>query len=184
MGQITMVTGGARSGKSTYAEKAAKKSHKRVSYIATSIPFDEGMKHRIKKHQEQRPKEWYTIEKYRDFDTIMNTLEYQKGELLLVDCLTVMITNLMFYSGIDFDACHAEAVDMLEKQILIEVQKLLYLSTEKDMIIVTNELGMGLVPSFKFGNYFRDIAGRINQFVASEADHVYFVVSGIEMKLK
>lgn len=184
MGQLTMITGGARSGKSTYAEKIAKASNKRVTYIATSVPFDEGMKHRIKMHKLQRPKDWYTIEAYKDFEKIADIEAYRQGELFLVDCITVMITNLMFYSEVDFDNCSMADVDEVEKNIFSEIDNLVKLSREKDMIIVTNELGMGLVPSYKFGNYFRDIAGRMNQFIASKADNVSFIVSGLEMKLK
>lgn len=184
MGQLTMITGGARSGKSTYAEILAKESNKKIAYVATSIPFDEGMKHRIQKHREQRPKDWYTIEEYREFHKVKELEEYQKSEFLLVDCITVMITNLMFYSGIDFDICTMEDVDMVENQIFNDVKQLISLAEEKDMIVVTNELGMGLVPAFKFGNYFRDIAGRMNQYIASQSHNVYFVVSGIPMKLK
>ncbi|MPW26931.1 bifunctional adenosylcobinamide kinase/adenosylcobinamide-phosphate guanylyltransferase [Alkalibaculum sp. M08DMB] len=184
MGRITFITGGARSGKSTYAEKLARESNKKVAYIATSIAFDDGMKNRIKKHREQRPKEWKTIEKYRDFDKISEINEYEQSEILLVDCVTVMLNNLMFYSGLDFDTCTVEEVDILEKEILLEVEKLLRLSSQKDMIVVSNELGMGLVPAYKMGSYYRDIAGRINQLVASRADDVFLVVSGLQIKLK
>lgn len=184
MGRLTFITGGARSGKSTYAEKIAKESNKKIAYVATSIPFDDGMKNRIRKHRAQRPKEWATIEKYRDFDEVTQLQDYQEADLLLVDCVTVMINNLMFYSGLDFDTCEVDQVDVLEKEILAEVKKLVDLSDEKDMIIVTNELGMGLVPAYKMGSYYRDIVGRINQYIASRAEDVYFVVSGIQMKIK
>ena len=73
---------------------------------------------------------------------------------------------------------------VLEKEIIEEVKKLLDLSHEKDMIIVTNELGMGLVPAYKMGSYYRDIVGRINQYIASRADDVYFIVSGLQTKIK
>lgn len=181
---ITFITGGARSGKSTYAEKIAKESGKSIAYVATSIAFDEGMKNRIKKHQEQRPKEWATIEKWRDFHEVVGTVEYKDAQILLVDCITVMINNLMFYSGLDFDTCEVEEVDELEKEILVEVEKLLDIANGKELIIVSNELGMGLVPAYKMGSYYRDIVGRINQLVASKATNVFLVVSGIQIKLK
>lgn len=184
MGRITFITGGARSGKSTYAEKIAKESNKKIAYIATSIPFDDGMKSRIKKHKEQRPKEWATIEKYSNFNEVIDLEDYQEADMLLVDCVTVMINNLMFYSGLDFDTCEVEEVDKLEKSIIEEVKKLVNLSAEKDMIIVTNEVGLGLVPAYKMGSYYRDIVGRINQYIASRADEVYLVVSGLQVKIK
>lgn len=184
MGHITFITGGARSGKSRYAERLAKERGKQVSYIATSIPFDEGMKNRIKKHRQRRPKEWMTIERYQDFGEILGTKEYEKTDIFLVDCITVMINNLMFYSGLDFDHCRVEQVDELEKEIFQEVEKLLLLAEQKDMILVSNEVGMGLVPAYKMGNYYRDIVGRVNQWIASKADEVFFLVSGLPMKLK
>lgn len=184
MGRITFITGGARSGKSTYAEKMAKESGKKITYVATSIAFDEGMKDRIKKHQQQRPREWATIEKYCDFHEVIGIKEYQQSQILLVDCITVMICNLMMDSGLDFDNCSPEEVDRLEKQVIAEVEGLLLLSEEKELIIVSNELGMGLVPAYKMGSYYRDIAGRINQLIASKADNVFLVVSGLQIKLK
>lgn len=183
MGKIIMVTGGARSGKSTFAEKIARQRPD-VAYVATSIPFDEGMTHRIKKHREQRPSTWGTIEQWKDFHMVKDEEAYKESSLLLVDCLTVMITNIMFYSGLDFDECTSEDVDELEKEIIRQIDGLLALGEEKDLILVTNELGMGVVPAYKMANYFRDIAGRMNQRVGAAADEVYFVVSGIEMKIK
>ncbi len=181
---ITFITGGARSGKSTYAERLAKESGKKITYVATSIAFDEGMKNRIQKHQDQRPKEWPTIERYCDFHEVVGTKEYEQSQILLVDCITVMICNLMFYSNLDFDHCSPEEVDELEKTIIGEVEKLLLLSEGKELIIVSNELGMGLVPAYKMGSYYRDIVGRINQLVASKADEVFLIVSGLQIKLK
>lgn len=184
MGRLTFIIGGARSGKSHYAEKLAKESGKKVSYLATSIPFDEGMKNRIQKHRESRPKEWITIEKYRDFDKILESKEYEETDIFLLDCITIMINNLMFYSNLDFDNCTVEQVEDLEKEIIEQIEKLLALSEYKDMIIVSNEVGMGLVPTYKMGNYYRDIVGRVNQRIASKADEVFFLISGLPMKLK
>lgn len=184
VGCIIFITGGARSGKSSYAEKLAKEKGGKVTYIATSIPFDEGMENRIQKHKNRRPKNWMTIERYRDFDCVEGSEEYQETDLFLVDCITVMINNLMFYSGLDFDTCTPAEVDELEKEIQEEVEKLLVLAREKDMIIVSNEVGMGLVPAYKVGSYYRDIAGRINQLIASRANEVFFIVSGLPIKLK
>lgn len=183
MGKITLITGGARSGKSTFAEKKAKEKSK-VTYIATSVSFDEGMAHRIKKHRQQRPSDWLTIEAYKDFTKYNQMPHLIDCDLLLVDCLTIMISNLMFYSGLDFDKCSPEEVDALEEEIKREIDSLLNLAADKEMIIVSNELGMGLVPSYKMGSYFRDIAGRMNQYIAQRAEEVYFVVSGIEIKIK
>lgn len=184
MGRIVFVTGGARSGKSTFAEKYAKEKTDNVTYIATAIAFDKSMQHRIDKHKEQRPDDWGLIEKYKEFDKLSLSEGYGECELLLVDCMTILISNHMIYSGIDFDECLPSEVDDLEVKIKSDISNLLKHSSDKDIIIVTNEIGMGIVPPYKMGAYFRDIAGRMNQFVASIADDVYFVVSGIEMKIK
>lgn len=184
MGKITFITGGARSGKSTYAEKYAKNIGRKVTYMATAIAFDDSMKHRIAKHKEQRPESWGLIEAYKDLDQISKYKAFDDCELLLLDCMTILISNQMIYSGIDFDKCRPDEVDDLELKIKAEISNLLKYSSEKDIIIVSNEIGMGIVPPYRMGAYFRDIAGRMNQFIASISDEVYFIVSGIELKIK
>ncbi|MGB3368632.1 MAG: bifunctional adenosylcobinamide kinase/adenosylcobinamide-phosphate guanylyltransferase [Acidaminobacteraceae bacterium] len=184
MSRLIFVTGGARSGKSTFAEKFAKQKTNKVTYLATGLAFDKGMEHRIQKHKDQRPDHWELIETYKEFNKISEIDAYKRCDLLLVDCLTILVSNHMIYSGIDFDTCLAIEVDELEVKIKEEVANLLKHSSEKDMIIVSNEIGMGIVPPYKMGAYFRDIAGRMNQFVASIANDVYFVVSGIDIKIK
>lgn len=184
MGQLTLVTGGARSGKSTFAEKSVKESGKNIVYIATAIAFDEGMKDRIRRHREQRPAEWATIERYKDFDLLPEDPDFQKADTILFDCMTVMITNNMLELEEDYDHCSMERVTEVEAAIKVEVQKLLEACRDKNLYVVSNELGMGLVPSYKLGNYFRDIAGRMNQMVAAAADEVYLTVSGIPLKIK
>ncbi|MBK5243451.1 MAG: bifunctional adenosylcobinamide kinase/adenosylcobinamide-phosphate guanylyltransferase [Eubacteriaceae bacterium] len=184
MGYLVFVTGGARSGKSTYAENLAKQSSKPVVYIATAIAFDDGMKDRIAKHQEQRPALWETIEQYKNFETMKEDPGFKKAEIVLFDCLTVMATNNMLDFPVDYDTCFMEQVSEVEEAIKIEVETLLDVCKDKMLILVSNEVGMGLVPAYKLGSYFRDIAGRMNQLVASRADEAYFMVSGIPMKLK
>lgn len=186
MAKTILVTGGARSGKSSFAEKTAILSGRCVAYIATAVPSDRDMEDRILKHKKSRPQEWETIEMYKDFKSLVNIKAFQSAEVLLLDCVTILVTNWMFYSGIDFDHCTVEQLEILEKDILSDVKDLIETVNHfsKDLIVVTNEVGMGLVPSYKMGNYFRDIAGRVNQKIASEADEVYLVVSGIPMKIK
>jgi adenosylcobinamide kinase/adenosylcobinamide-phosphate guanylyltransferase len=184
MGYLIFVTGGARSGKSTYAENLANRSSKPVVYIATAIAFDDGMKDRIAKHQEQRPKHWKTIEQYKNFETMKDDPAFQNAEVVLFDCMTVMITNNMLDCEVDYDTCLMEKIGEIEQAIKKQVEMLLEVCKDKIMIIVSNEVGLGLVPSYKLGSYFRDIAGRMNQLVASRADEAYFTVSGIPMKLK
>ncbi len=186
MKPLILITGGARSGKSSLAEKKAKELGENIVYIATAIAFDEGMKDRIKKHRLDRPENWATIERYKDFICIIEDEAFKKGDLILLDCMTLMVTNLMLESNLDFDHCPMEDVHKLENHIFKEVDALLKIISDnnKTAIIVTNEVGMGLVPSYRMGSIFRDIAGRVNQYIASKAKEVYLTVSGIEIKIK
>ncbi|RKD30588.1 bifunctional adenosylcobinamide kinase/adenosylcobinamide-phosphate guanylyltransferase [Thermohalobacter berrensis] len=186
MGKIILITGGARSGKSKFAEKITKGTGNKITYIATAIPFDEGMKDRIKKHKESRPQEWNTIEKYKDFKKLDKDENFIKADTVLLDCITLMVTNILMDSGLDFDKCSMEEIDKVEDEVFYEVKGLIKIAREynKNLVFVTNEVGMGLVPPYRFGNIFRDIAGRVNQYLASEAEEVYFTVSGIPMKIK
>jgi adenosylcobinamide kinase/adenosylcobinamide-phosphate guanylyltransferase len=183
---IIYVTGGARSGKSRFAEKTVSEIGNRIAYIATAIPFDDGMKDRIAKHQSQRPSTWATIEQYKDFEKLKSNMAFSEADALIFDCATVMITNLMMDSGYDFDTVAVEAVNALEQEIAKEMMQLLSIcrEAEKNLVIVSNEVGLGLVPSYRMGNFFRDIQGRINQLLAIEADAVHFVVSGIPLQIK
>lgn len=186
MAEIILVTGGARSGKSSFAEAKAKEFGEKVVYIATAIAFDEGMQDRISKHRASRPSSWATIEIYKGFNNLEKKKEFIEADLALLDCMTLMVSNILLESGLDFDECSMEEVDHIEKKIFNEVKELLSVigRYEKKIIIVTNEVGMGLVPSYRLGNIFRDIAGRVNQFLAKQAQEVYFTVSGIPLKIK
>lgn len=186
MKNFILVTGGARSGKSRFAEETAKKLGEKIVYIATAFPTDEGMIDRIIKHRSSRPKEWSTIEKYMDFNQLSKDDNFKEADTILLDCMTIMVTNLLFESGIDFDECSMEEVDSVEISIFKEVKELLEIikAHNKNLIVVTNELGMGLVPPYRLGRIFRDIAGRVNQYLAKEAEEVYLTVSGIPMKIK
>lgn len=181
---LTLVTGGARSGKSNFAEKIVKENGKNIIYIATAIAFDEGMKSRIKKHRKERPSSWHTIERYKDFYSLKENNKFKEADTIILDCITIMVTNLILEKNIDFDNTSMDEIDDLENEIFIEIKELLKVLDEKKVILVTNEVGMGLVPSYKLGSVFRDIAGRVNQYIAEKADKVYFIVSGLPMKIK
>lgn len=182
---IQVVTGGARSGKSRYAEKLAKRAE-HVTYIATALPIDEAMKDRIRHHQESRPQSWKTLEQDRDFNQVRNQEIWQNSSLFLLDCITILVTNHMMDADIDYDNCTMEQINALEKGILAQIKQLIDQAVVdgKDLVIVTNEVGLGLVPSYRLGNYFRDIAGRVNQYLAQRADEVYLCVSGIPVCIK
>lgn len=184
--RIILITGGARSGKSSFAEKLAADSSEKVAYIATAIPFDEGMKDRIKKHKDSRPDFWTTYEIYKDIYKYIDEIS-KKHDVILLDCVTILVTNLMFEdNGINWDTISREKIDEIEREIREEINLLIneLRNTKMKCILVTNEVGMGIVPENRLARVFRDIAGRTNQLVASNADEVYFAVSGIPMKIK
>ncbi|MGH4052672.1 MAG: bifunctional adenosylcobinamide kinase/adenosylcobinamide-phosphate guanylyltransferase [Clostridium sp.] len=186
MGNIVLITGGARSGKSTYAEKLAYETKGKVLYIATSIPFDDEMKDRVKKHKERRPRAWDTFEGYKDLKQVFNNRKIQFDTILL-DCITIMVTNLMFdYAGDNFDDLTCDDINIMEKRILQEIVDFLDEAEKrsKEIIVVTNELGSGIVPEYKMARVFRDIAGRVNQYIASRASQVHLLVCGIQIKIK
>jgi adenosylcobinamide kinase / adenosylcobinamide-phosphate guanylyltransferase len=185
MGKLILVTGGARSGKSTYAEQMASEMGSNVLYIATSIPFDDEMKQRIKKHREQRPSEWETLEAYMEMDRELAD-KLADRQAVLLDCITIMVTNLMMERCNDWDNLGPAVVSDMERYTVQEVQKLLETAQKANIpfILVTNEVGMGVVPEYASGRLFRDIAGRVNQIIAREADEVYLCVSGIPVKIK
>jgi len=186
MGKLVLVTGGARSGKSTFAESYVDKHGQVIGYIATAVAFDDGMKDRIKKHQAQRPAEWITFEKHTNIHEIIPSVA-GSCDTVLLDCITVMVNNIMFErQDIDWDKVDYDTIDMIEANIQKQVEQLIseLKKTELTFVMVTNELGMGIVPENRLARIYRDIAGRVNQQLSSQVDEVYFVVSGIPMKIK
>lgn len=172
---LTLILGGARSGKSSYAEALAKQ-HSSVLYVATAIAFDEGMKERIRHHQSQRPSHWRTLEQYKSFS----------GEIeercVLVDCMTLMVSNLLMEG--EGEGFTPKRLQEIETSIFKEVDGLLAWAEKKDVILVSNEVGLGLASSYELGNAFRDIGGRVNQYLAQRAQRVYFMVAGLPLVLK
>ncbi len=183
---VALVIGGARSGKSTFAENKTKEFGGNTCYLATAVITDQGMADRVKKHKEQRPREWTTIEIYKDFAKLENNIDFLNSKTIMIDCITTLIGNFMFDSGLDFDSCKVEDVNILEAKIKEDVLSLVSLckKLDKNLVLVSNEVGLGIVPAYYMGNYFRDISGRINASVAALSDNVYFMVAGIPMHVK
>lgn len=184
--RIILITGGARSGKSSFAEKFTANISDKVAYIATALPFDEGMKDRIKKHRESRPKTWTTYEVYKNIYKYIDEISINH-DVILLDCVTILVTNLMFEnSELSWEDIERDKIDEIEKDIKAQVSLLIkkIKDTGINCVLVTNEVGMGIVPENRLSRIFRDIAGRINQFIASNSDEVYFTVSGIPTKIK
>jgi len=185
MGRLILITGGARSGKSTFAEDMAKGLGTDILYIATAIAFDEEMKERIRRHRLQRPSSWETLEAFSDFDKKLPPLLKGRNAVLL-DCVTVMVSNIMLRAAMDWEEMKTDEINAVEKEVSGQIDKLLTVIKEADIpfILVTNELGMGVVPPTVLGRAIRDIGGRANQKLARAADEVYLCVSGIPVKIK
>lgn len=185
MSKIVLVTGGARSGKSSFAESLCKMQNNKTAYIATSIPFDEEMKDRVKKHRESRPREWKTYETYEKVYASIPEIAAE-NETVILDCVTLMVNNLMFKENIDYDQITPEQANQIEKSIKEEFEKLIEAIKQTNLyfVIVTNEIGMSPVAANKLTRIYTDIIGRMNQLIARAADEVYFVVSGIPMQIK
>lgn len=180
---IILCSGGARSGKSEFAEQLALSLKGRKAYVATGQAFDDEMKDRIKKHQMRRGKEWITFEiplhLHKNWEQIKNV-----SDVILIDCLTMFTSNHIFAHG---DINTQEDSNRIESIILEELRLLLQdinNSNDKTVIFVTNEIGLGIVPENKLARYFRDITGRVNREVASAANKMYLTISGVTIELK
>lgn len=167
-----MVTGGQRSGKSIFAESLALSMSNKPVYLATARILDEEMKNRVEVHKERRGASWRTIEESKNLGPIYKELENQT---VLIDCLTMLASNYLF----DFQS----KVDETFNALTSELDEFLKNDTA-NYIFVTNEIGLGGVSGNELSRKFTDLQGKVNQYISSKADEVYFVVSGIPMKIK
>ncbi len=178
MAEIILISGGCRSGKSRYAEELTQQSGSKILYIATAPVFDLEMQKRVELHQQARAgKGWDTIEEELDLNTIFkNNINYNG---ILVDCLTLWINNLMY---------HYEKQDITINEAIITDKVREFLTTlnylNLRVVLVINEVGMGVVPENPLTRLFRDLSGRCSQLIAQAADQVYFMSCGIPLKLK
>ncbi len=172
MAKITFILGGARSGKSSYALELAKKHKGKIAFIATCQPFDAEMKQRIAWHKKTRPSHWQCFEEYQDIAALLQQAG-NKFDLIIIDCLTLLVTNLMLAGNPE------ERIEKIINNILLKLKNI-----RGKSILVSNEVGLGIVPVNKLGRDFRDIAGKINQLAAKKADEVFFMVSGIPWRIK
>ncbi len=184
--EIVLITGGARSGKSAFAERLAK-SGARVLFVATAEPLDEDMERRIAAHRRSRPQSWRTLEEPLNLpDAIAAELAAAEPpyDTVLVDCLTIWTSNILLHHAVDGE--DSLALANAERAAIAAAQELLdacALSSPR-WLIVTNEVGLGVVPPSTLGRAYRDTLGRINALVASHADKVYLLTAGIPIDLK
>ncbi|MBN2501920.1 MAG: bifunctional adenosylcobinamide kinase/adenosylcobinamide-phosphate guanylyltransferase [Anaerolineales bacterium] len=181
MGKLTLVLGGARSGKSTYAEKLAKQSTGAVVYIATAEPGDNEMVERIAKHKSQRPAEWETLE--IPFGVGQGVRESTlQPEVFLLDCVTLLMSNLILQVTENIDQPPEEDVPAAVDAEIDALVDAIH-SADAHWIVVSNEVGLGLVPPYPLGRVYRDAIGRANQRLSRVADEVFFLVAGMALPL-
>jgi adenosylcobinamide kinase / adenosylcobinamide-phosphate guanylyltransferase len=175
-GSLTLILGGARSGKSSRALQLAADSES-VLFVATAEALDDEMASRIAAHKAERPDHWRTLEAPRDLAAIATIRGTASGTLIL-DCITLWVSNLLLGDGRDAGAS--------ESEILAQTGQLLdmWWSIGGDWIVVTNEVGLGLVPATPLGRTFRDVLGRVNAMIASRATRVELLVAGVPLVIK
>lgn len=169
--ELILVLGGARSGKSSWALRYTEAQYRSFIFLATARALDDEMAERIRLHKSSRGPQWQLIEEPIEVSEAFRT-RCGNVEAVLVDCLTVWLSNVMFEKGI-------ENIDFYEEDLLKTLSM-----RERNIIVVSNELGMGIVPENPLGRKFRDLSGQINQNMAAMADKVVFLTAGLPMYLK
>jgi len=179
MSQLTLVLGGARSGKSTYAQTWAEElAGDHVLFVATAEAGEEEMQERITRHRQSRPATWRTLEAATGVGATLRST-WGREPAVIIDCLTLLVANVL--------AAHAEPASVAARAgVLLEVEDLLAALRDLDthVLIVSNEVGLGLVPPNPLGRAYRDLLGEANQLVARQADTVILMVAGIPMIIK
>jgi len=166
---LTFILGGARSGKSARAQALAESQSGKLVYLATAQAFDDEMADRIARHRQDRGPRWRTVECPIDLPEAI-TREAAPGRVLLVDCLTLWTSNILL-NGLNFPAVSKQLMDAL-------------LAAKSPIILVSNEVGMGIVPDNALARRFRDMAGRLNQDIAAIADRAEIMFAGLVLPLK
>ena len=192
MGQIILITGGAKSGKSAFAERLAERlageRGGRPGYIATAQAFDDEMAERIRRHRERRERgSWLTFEEPLAPSRVITEIARSAAcGAILLDCLTVLISNLILERPLDWDAPAAADLRALEERVMAEMRALADAAAafSGPCVMVANEVGFGVVPPSPLGRFFRDCAGGASQYLAANAHAVYLVAAGLPLPLK
>lgn len=193
MSKLFFLLGGVRSGKSEYSEKLVSSISEKVAYIATSEIIDDEMKKRIEIHRKRRPKSWETYEilgediKIYKLREIFNQIISKKIDVVLIDCITNLLSRIIYKYKLD----EVEVIDnklekTIEEEVVLFFDSFLEIikNSNLNVVIVSNEVGLGVVPPYYLGRIFRDLMGIINKKVAGCSDEVYFFVAGLRQRLK
>jgi adenosylcobinamide kinase/adenosylcobinamide-phosphate guanylyltransferase len=185
--ELILILGGARAGKSAYAEQLVRDYGSRVLYVATAEAKDEEMRARVEAHRAGRPATWRTLEASTNVgQTLLNSSPV--ADVILLDCITLLVTNIVLAHGGDVaeETIAPEHEAAIQSAVTAEIDSLLAAQQQLGwpMLVVSNEVGMGLVPPYPLGRLYRDVLGRANQRLAAVADRVYLLVAGLPMSLK
>lgn len=183
-GKFIFVLGGARSGKSSVAEKITKKLGEKVLYIATAAVLDKEMEKRVELHRQRRPENWTTIEETHNISEVVKE-NSDLYDVIMIDCLTILVSNLLIDENYPSPNTKLHSAEK-DKAILDEIKQLSITAQEAKahVVIVSNELGSGIVPANEIGRVYRDLVGWANQTAAGYADEVYYTIAGLPVELK
>jgi len=185
--RLILILGGARSGKSTFAEQLAASSGQNVAFIATATAGDDEMRARIARHRASRPAHWHTIEE--PFD-LAGAVQHAAAiaDVLLLDCITLWLSNWLSQQGETNDRAIGASSPFFDAAAMQAVQNLLAavasLDPRKTLIVISNEVGLGIVPAYPLGRLYRDTLGLVNQRLAGAAQRVYLLIAGIAIDIK
>lgn len=177
--KFTFILGGARSGKSTYAQQMAEESGGPVTFVATAIAFDQEMASRIAAHRAERPAGWQTLEAPVEVGKMVRE-RAPDGGVVLLDCMTLLANNVLLALPEPENGPAAQLALDAEVEGLLDA----WAKGNADWIVVSNEVGLGLVPEYPLGRVYRDVLGRANQRLARAATQVIFMVAGLPMQVK
>jgi adenosylcobinamide kinase/adenosylcobinamide-phosphate guanylyltransferase len=185
---VYLILGGARSGKSAFAERLARHLARPVLYLATATPGDPEMAARIAAHRAARPPDWRTVESPQALAEAVRR-HARPGDTALVDCLTLWLSNLLVFRyrlPAEGEVVPEDTWREIEREALQEIAGLIAAARARDaaLILVSNEVGMGIVPSYPLGRRYRDLLGRVNQAAARRADSVILVIAGMPIDLR
>ena len=182
---LTLILGGARSGKSDLAERLAAASGRPVLFVATMEPGDDETRARIATHQAGRPATWRTVEEPLDVHGVLRSLA-RNGDFVIIDCVTLWVTNLLLARTSDIDDIAPDASRSMIHEILACAVNLAECCAAFDgeVAVVSNEVGAGVVPPYPLGRVFRDALGTANRTLAEHSDRAYYLVAGLALELK